>query len=71
MYTGLIIIAYYYEINTATSLLQLTLNIQIYWRYSLLLVLVGFVDDLVNPSQEPANSCVHSRKKGVTTTMTP
>lgn len=39
--------------------------------YSPSLVLVGFVDDLVDPSQEPANTCVHPRERGVTTPMTP
>lgn len=34
-------------------------------------VLVRFVDDLVNPSQEPANTCVHPREWGVSTTVTP
>lgn len=32
---------------------------------------VGFVYDFVNPSQKPANTCVHPREGRVTTAMTP
>jgi len=33
--------------------------------------LVGFVDDLVDPSQEPADARVHARERGVTAAVTP